>query len=478
MLLGGNGVGKTCAMANFLAGMALGPDFVNKDFMNLGYFHDCQEIRSKRALKIRIVCDGADMEDLGSVYEQIKEWIPCATFSGKVSGKYFTKIRIPSPDPNKYKETIVDIKTHKQDKVAHAGSNLDAVLFNEPAPKKLYAEEKARVRNGGRVFMFLTPLELAAYLCDIIDTQTIRPDGELFWVKASIWDNCKDIPGTRGILTERAIRDLIFDWEAADPLEVDARVKGDFMHLGGSILKIFNEDVHTIVPKKIEPNWNIYMCVDPHPNKPHFALWVAVTPLNDVYVIAEYPLQNWKNAKHTHLTIRLFGREFNLIESGDHPDYPLMRGCRVKERFGDPNAFKAEYPNNRTTCQIEYENDCNLYFNIDVDNDVTLRLDDIKGRLNYDFKRPVKEMNRPSLYVFKTCPNTIMAMKYFSNKKRADGSYDYKTYDETWKDPIDTLGYILVSIGSWEQPDPRRGWGEESRETSNAIIHDPMFEVL
>jgi hypothetical protein len=153
ILRAGNGFGKTCVLAWLLAGVTLGLEFMNRQFFNHQYFLDCQEIRKKRRLKVRIVCDKADMEENGSVYEQIVKWIPMATgegfslypdqqspknkqkwFEGRTSGGYYTRIRIPAPTPEYY-ETVVDIKTFDQETVAHAGPDYDLILFNEPAPQ-------------------------------------------------------------------------------------------------------------------------------------------------------------------------------------------------------------------------------------------------------------------------------------------------------------------------------------------------------
>ena len=162
--------------------------------------------------------------------------------------------------------------------------------------------------------MFLTPLDLAGYLCDVIDTE--RPDGELYYTECPIWDNCKDIPGTRGHLRRVEIEDQIRDWEATDPTEVPARELGKFQHLAGSIFKIFSEKEHCIDPMPINPNWNIFQIVDPHRVKPPFAVWLALTPVGDYYVIAEYPTEEWDKIITTHLSIKDFGVEFKRIESG------------------------------------------------------------------------------------------------------------------------------------------------------------------
>lgn len=452
IMLGGNGVGKTAIFAIFVAGVCMGPEFINKKYLNYDYFRETQKIRRKRQLKMRIVCDGADMEESGSVYEQIRQWIPCAKFSGKQSGQYYTKITIPAPFPELgERDTVIDVKTHKQDKVAHAGSNLDLILFNEPAPKHIYNENKGRIRNNGRIAMFLTPLDLAGYLCDVIDAPG-RPEGELVSTECPIWDNCKDKTGTRGILSERDILDQIRDWEAVDPTEVPAREFGKFQHLAGSIFKLFSDHANVIDPMPIDPSWNVYQIIDPHNVKPDVSIWLAVTPMNRFYVIAEFPTQPWDKIMATTKTIPDFCEEFSRIEHGQHEDFGYMPkgGANIKERYGDPNMFKERSSQNGRTIKDSYSYYGNLDIVIEgIENSIKLRIDKIKQLLKYDFRRPIDDSNRPVLQVFSSCKNTIKALKYFSMKKNATGGYSYGEFEKTWECHVACVGYGVTTVESW-----------------------------
>lgn len=446
IMLGGNGVGKTADASIFLGGCTMGREVLDTRYFNFGYFKELEEIRRHRPLRIRIVCDAADMEESGSFHEQLHQWFPMIEFKGKTSGNYYTKIHIPAPSPEFHK-TVVDVKTFKQEKVSHAGANLDLIIFNEPPPKDIFAENKARIRGGGKIVMFLTPLDLADYVCDLIEAE--RPEGQLYFTECPIWDNCKDVPGTRGHLSERKIRDMITDWEAVDPTQVPAREMGKFQHLAGSVFKIFSEKVHVIDPMPIEADWNITHWVDPHPVKPAFSMWLALTPHGDVYVIAESPTTNWKILPNTTMSIKDFGREWRRIENGRNENFQYIHKLRIKERSGDPNAFKHRQQHNGRSIQQQYEIDTGMYFNLeDVEQDILLRIDKIRDLLSYDYKRPVGTMNRPRLYVFSSCRNTILALKYFSLKKTR-GGFAYGNFDETWECPIACLGYGVASMDMW-----------------------------
>lgn len=475
IMLGGNGVGKTADAIALIAGVTLGPEFLNAKYFPHDYFKETAAIRKIRPFRMRIVCDAADMEASGSVYEQLSEWLPIAEPKHISSGRYYTKIYIPAPS-KEYHPTIIDIKTFKQEKVAHAGSNLDLIIFNEPPPKDIFNENVGRIRRGGRIVMFLTPLDLAAYLCKVIDDTTLQP-GELYTCKCSIWDNCRDEPGTRGVLSRREIENQIRLWEATDPTEVAARERGEFQHLAGSIFKLFSEDVHVIDPKTIAPDWNIYQIVDHHPVKPPFAVWLAVTPWGDKYVIAEYPTVEWDKIIGTPLTIRDFGIDFKRIENGEHEDFGYIRKLNVLDRFGDPNAFKARLENVDRTIQEQYDLDCGLWYNIAaVDNNIALRINEIKTLIGYDFKRQRNTSNRPRLYVYSSCRNTIRAMKYFAIKKALYGKYVYGSFEEEWECPIAALGYGLTTIGEWTDARPRADGGDDYLDIVHSRTHPPVDE--
>lgn len=463
--IAGNGVGKTCAgFGILLAGVTLGPEFLHPTyFANHEFFKWCKEIRSKRMLNVRIVCDSADVEENGSVTQNVKKWLPVAKLAGKVGGgkSYYTGVEIPSPMAG-YEPTKADVKTFGQATTAHAGSEIDVLIFNEPPPQNVYEEEMSRIRRGGYAFGFLTPLNAAPYLIKVIDSP--GGDGKISVTNGSIWDNCRDVPGTRGILTRGDVEDQIRRWMAIDPLVADARIWGRFMQLSGAVFKIFNRQTHVIPPRAIPSNWNVFHCVDPHPHKPAFATWMALSPAGDWYVIAEYPVEPWDQVHNTHLTIKNFCNDFQRISDGSHWKFMYMQGAAVQDRhLGDPNAFRCEQPHNRRTFKEEYEWESGWDFDIDIPDGVELRFNRIKELLQYDPQRAIDSMNRPHLYVFDTCENTARAFQNFIYKqKQGEGHGLSDKVDDTWECPIACVGYTVLAVDSWS-PTKRATW-EKSRE--------------
>lgn len=455
---GGNGVGKTCSMAMLIAGCSYGKEYLNSKYYDYEYFDEVAEIRRNRPFAIRIICDKSDTEENGSVYQQIRKWIPLAKWSGKMDNHY-TKITIEHPEKSKYGKVVIDIKTHNMDIVSFSGSDCDLVIFNEPIKNKAkFMESVSRLRMGGRIAMFLTPLKGVAYLHKMIHDPRNR--NRLYHSKGAIWDNCKDIEGTRGVLTKENIDDLIAAWRD-DPVTLKARELGEFVFLEGAVFVRYNSQVHVEEPEQaIPPKWNMIQIVDPHPSKSDVSVWMALDPLNTWRVVAEYPIEPWDELGNSEKTISMFGYDFKLIESGKVGKFRYMRGMPTiaeGKRIGDPNAFETRQSHNKKTIQWQYNEDCGLHYNTNVDNSIDLRHDKIKNLLYYDPERKLDSANFPKLLIWSGCYNVQMA---FINYALGDNQKPL----EEWKDWIDAVGYGVTTVDCWEHQAPNNSENHYTNE--------------
>lgn len=442
---GGNGVGKTVDLAIMLNGCACGNEFLNNTYHNHEFFNVMKKRRKDRSLIIWIVCKASDMLPTGSVYDTIKTLIPTANITGKTGDGHYTQIEIPSPESG-YKPTLCTLKTFNMDVVNFSGTNCDLILFNEPLPdEKKFDECVGRIRGGGYISMFLTPLEAVAYVQKLV--KDINLKGMVCHTQGSIWENCKETPGARGVLEKPAIEAQIAKWKR-NPVTLRARVYGDFVHLAGAVFPIFNNDIHVIptnkIPQKIDSGQMLCMAIDHHPKKPAVAVWMTLDALGIWRVIAEYPNDPWDEIIINDKSIRHFGYDFKLIESGMWQKFPYMASCpEVTYRFGDPNAFRCEQAHNRQTIQQQYMDDCDLDVDINIDNSIELRHDKIRDLLFYDLLRPISGTNSSKLYIYETCQNVICAFNYYLLKEN-------NKPEEEWKDWIDVIGYIVTTITQFE----------------------------
>jgi phage terminase large subunit-like protein len=429
----GNGVGKTTTLAIIAVGLAWGTDELDDYFLDHYIFKwavDRKEIK-KRPGRYRIVCNADSMKEGGAVLQAIEDWFPTGRYELKKNGKtYYSQIVCDNG-------VTFDVKTFDQDVIAHSGSNLDGILFDEPPPEGIYGECVGRTRDGGFMMYFLTPLEVAAWMIN----QLIEPaDGkDICVVNASIWDNCKDIPGTRGHLSRDDIQKLINEWEKLSPDELDARVNGSFSHLAGAIWKIFKKDIHVIQPFPIPPQWPIYCIIDPHDVRLPALGWFAVGPVA-AFGIAEWPHEDYTKIKTSDLTTDQVCEEMRQIEKA----YP----GQVRYRYMDPNKFNYSQPHGKTKLTVAQEFAKRGFTFMKSDDHLEIGHQRVNALLHYKQDKPLSEYNRPILYFFNTCRNMIDAAgKYAIKKKYNEGSKSLTSkLDQKYKDFADVIRYFAMKM--------------------------------
>lgn len=448
---GGNGVGKTAAMSIFAVGLIFGHDYLHDFFGQYKVFTQFKEhcIRRQRRGVIRLVVQADSMKEGGSVYQAITDWFPRGDdpkkplYKMKKGGKtYYSEIEIHIPNA-----PIVEIKTHDQDVGAHAGTTVDWILCDEPFPQGLWTEMVGRTRDGGKIAMFLTPLNMAGWLMDDVVDQV--DNVTICMTNASIWENCVDIPGTRGHLKRENIDLMIKAWNQSDPESVEARVEGKFTHLSGALYKAFDTGVHVCKPFEIPDNWPIYHIIDPHDSKPTAAIWILQGPNNRHWIIKEWPKEDFTKLGNTRLTISHTVQAFREME-GDL--------CyQVVANIMDPNKGSFVYSNTKRTVQDEFRTEGRRYDLCKVD-DLDVGHKAVQRLLYYDPNKPVEDgYNEPQLMVWDNCPNAINALQKYGFKKGYDpGASLTAKIDKKFKDFADLVRYYAVSYRDFQTVSDRR----------------------
>lgn len=440
---GGNGVGKTSQLVIFAVGLAWGFDEINEFFKDYYVFQRMADRRKdqRRPTAIRIVCNSDSMKENGALHSEIVKWFPKGRYSMVKAGKtFYSQIKCFAEDG----ETVIcdiDIKSHEQSMIAMSGSNLDVILFDEPPPEQHYAESVGRLRGGGFMAFFLTPLEMSAFLY----SQVIEDlDGiTKVMTQASLWDNCADIPGTRGHLKKSMIDQLISEWRRVNPLEVEARVNGTFQHLAGAIYKIFSPHAHTMPQFKLPDEFLLHFVIDPHDSRPPACQWIAQSPTIS-YVVAEWPSEEYTQMTTTTLTISDFCDAIREVER--------QLGRVADVRLCDPNKLNYPYPNTRMTVAQEYER-----FGIELeasDDNMEIGHMRVNELLHYNPEQELSAYNMPRLRVFDHCQNTINSLKGYAFKKNANmGSANMNSkLDQKYKDFADCTRYWAIKLGPYVPP--------------------------
>lgn len=188
------------------------------------------------------------------------------------------------------------VKSFKANPQGSESSDWDFIHIDEPCPEDMWkAQSRGLVDRDGSAWFTLTPL-MEMWINDLFkgnrrgkgSTDIIAnlvPREELYWnMSGSIYDN--------PYLTASAI--ATFESELTSD-ERQCRLHGIPLELSGLVYKQFSYDRHVLkdVPagwKSFnEPprNYTIYYAIDPHPQTPHAVLFLAVSPLGQVFVYDE-----------------------------------------------------------------------------------------------------------------------------------------------------------------------------------------------
>jgi phage terminase large subunit-like protein len=194
-----------------------------------------------------------------------------------------------------------DFLTHDMDVQAFAGTDVDRVHFDEEPPGGKgylqYDESLTRlIDRDGDVRFTLTPLEGMSWVFyELTANDVPRKDDEVYVVEGSMEDN--------PTLSERQQQRLRRRWEK-EPLKLEARLHGRFVHFAGLIYDEFREAPpekggHVVAPRPIprgtengKPSVPVYGAIDPGIAKSHMALvffWMTADDTAEVFYA-----QKWK----------------------------------------------------------------------------------------------------------------------------------------------------------------------------------------
>lgn len=265
-----NGVGKSATLCNIITNICFGPQ---NDYFKQPLFENFPYLK-----KGRIISDPTTIKE--KIVPELKKWFPTNRYDVK-----YTSVK----DGKSYESKWItdtgfefDIMSNEQMPKEFESTDLGWCAFDEPSSKAIYMATVARMRRGGIIFWGMTPLSYSAWIKDeIYDKQ----GSNISVVTATIWDNCIDIPGTRGILNKIDIERMISQYPEDEKL---ARIEGKFGHLLGRVHKAFDRKIHVIKPFSVVPEeYVVYKAHDTHPSEPDAILWMAVDRKGTKFFIDE-----------------------------------------------------------------------------------------------------------------------------------------------------------------------------------------------
>lgn len=152
----------------------------------------------------------------------------------------------------------------------------------------------------------------------------------------------------------------------------------------------FNYNSHVIKPFEIPSDWTKAMAIDPHPNAPTHALWIAISPENKFFVYREFAGDN--------LTIREFAREVLTLE-GANKEY-------IRKRLIDPTFAEVELKAIGETSIRDMLQAEGLYL------EPANRSFETWYFKMLELLQPKGSANLPDIFFFESCPSTIYQIAY------------------------------------------------------------------
>ena len=206
---------------------------------------------------------------------KFEEWCPPEYFDSKKPFEHDQRGNVIGVNFRNGSKIVIG--SYDQELRKAEGSNFNYVAFDEPPDRHLYiANMRGLIDSGGIMWFSMTPLSQA-------------------WIKDEIWD--PGINGTKPYIhcfSGRSDVNPHIDHNALNlflaeltDAEREVRFEGKFAKLVGVVIDTYESRVHDIDPFELDENFVIYEGLDPHPMKPHCALWKAVSRDGIRYVVDE-----------------------------------------------------------------------------------------------------------------------------------------------------------------------------------------------
>lgn len=381
---GGNGAGKTYLLVNIMANIIWGPR---------SKWFDKEIFRNWRFPKrLRIGTESGNVKETGAIDLAIKEWWPKGRYEGVKGGL---------PYVSQYKTDngwMIDKMSYEQDTKEWESATLGGAFFDEPPPRDKYMASVARMRKGGIIGIFMTPLTQSAWIMDeLVDSHSNKAG----LVYADMEDNCK-VHGVRGTLEHHHIEKMV---ENMDPDEIDARVHGKSMHLSSVILgKSFKRSFHVIDDKTPMPaGAQRFLVVDPARGKPWAMGWGWIDLRGRLTFTDEYPETDWLKCRETNLGINDYA---NIIRQDEFRNGPVAYKIIDRHFANSRNDYG-------TTLKQDLEEKFGIEFqdSYNCENEVEVGIQKVKDYLRFDDSKPMDSTNFPLLQVKAKCRNIIRALE-------------------------------------------------------------------
>jgi len=375
----------------------------------------------------RIASTGKNLEDIGAINGEIETWFPKDKYEIRKNQHKLCEI--------KANDFVIDLMSYDVDKEQYESANLGFIMFDEPPPLHIFTSAVARMRTGGIIMLFMTPLSEGGEILDWLDEKQSLVDdiikiGNIKIIYGDVEEGCKE-HGIRGHLEHKYIEQMISFY---DEDEKEARIKGFPSHMTGKIFKDFNPVYPYVVDDFIIPkDWCRVMIVDPHDAIPFCITWAAIDPAGQVYIYDEYPFEDIDKIKNTNLTYIDYNR---IIREKEKTDEIFLR--IIDPFFGNKRITLTD-----RTVKEELK-EYGLKFEDGSTDGIEFGHMKIKEFLKYNKEYPVTAINTPKMHILDKCRNHKRSFNLYKRKLEKDGGIKEKSViEQTFKHHIDNVRHLL-----------------------------------
>lgn len=306
--------------------------------------------------------------------------------------------------------SVTHLMSAEQKDKEFEGSVLDWAWLDEPLRRNIFiALKRGMLTTGGHLWLTCTPLDEPWIYEDLYlkGVSGKHPEIEVFEGSSDENDYISKVE------KEEFLSHLTED-------EVEARWYGKFRHLSGRVFKEYRPDVNRIKPFDIPPHWPVWIAIDPHRNKPHAVLFLAISPCGHKYVCNEIYLKC--TIYDLADKIRDVAQQYNVINmmidtSAQEDGWGRMSARQMLEEKGVRTKL-AQKRNLKTS-------------------GITL--------INQHF-------NDEELFVFETCVRTHRELTLQVYKHARDASQVLEEPEKKFDEMTDCLRYILVENPDFSGP--------------------------
>lgn len=318
--------------------------------------------------------------------------------------------------------STINLKSYEQDSSLYEGERHHWIHYDEPPPRAIWVgSQRGLIWCNGPCWVTMTPLSEAWFFDEVLG----RDD---------VWKITVDITDNIGFgLTEEGVRNFEL---TLNEDEKEMRLHGRYFHLTGLVYKEYRSDIHRINRFKIDGTYGVWMHIDPHPRKPHHAIWLAAHPDGRLFVIGELVNDHSSNlTSHMAQRILAYEKEFLQINPAD-----VIRLIDPLSKTNDPKdggTTWKDFAECGVTCRVAKK-------------DREGGISRVKRLLAYN----PDQGQFPNLFFFRDLPRTHYEMTHYMWKEHSANSAESKDPSEEPKKKDDDLveGLYRIILDNPEAP--------------------------